>query len=473
VILIPFGVWLGWKARRRELAVAGAQAVITIAFYSTYTEWWGGNAWGPRLFLPVMPALAWLAAPLAERLSGRSAWWPRALAALPLAASALMQGLATLFNTILTERRFYDALIKVRQSANFLRDDPVLTDPASLPWTRLATVIRRGQWDTLWMSRGSPDWPLIAAWAGLAALGGVWLALGLRRNQPGWLRAALNGQVILTALVAILALTRYPRLPSDYTPVQTPPLAGMDQAISLINRSANGDDQIVTLLPYTYLAWLDRTTGAIHDTGFLYEQPIRGLTQDRLGQIGAQTGRIWLVSEKMDAGDPHNGVEEWLAQHAFVGTNQVFGDYRVTPYTFGGQITLLAQGKSFGSNGIRLESSGYALVKQPRSEWLNVWLRWDTSKAIPRSYTVFVHLLDEDGTLSAQHDGLPGAAFAPTQTWVPGATVEDRHSIGIDLTLPAGTYQISIGLYDSLTGQRLAVDDGPDDSLVIGTVDIR
>jgi hypothetical protein len=474
VILIPFGLWLGWKTRRRELLLVGGQAALMICVYSTYAEWWGGNAWGPRLFLPIMPALVLLIAPLIDHLSKPSPWRARGLAALPIIASSTLQLLAGVFNTLVTERRFFDALIQVRASPTFLRDNPVLTDPRFLPWQRLLNTIRRGEWDTLWMSRPAPDWVLMAALAVLIGLGTAWLILALRGHDARRVRWGLAVQMAASLAVATFALVRYPTLPPGYYLEETPPLPDMDALIARLRSQANGDDAIIALIPYSTLGWLDRYDGAIHDTGFGYEQPLRALTERRLQAISRESARVWLATEKIDAGDRTNGVEEWLSQHAYSGTEQVFGDFRLIPYTMpSGDLQLQASGQAFGGGGIRLDGFAYERVMRPGGGWVNVWLRWKAEQHITQNATVFIHLLDSAGRLVAQQDGIPQAGYSPSVGWLAGALIDDRHSMALPASLPPGSYRLSVGLYDTTTGERVRLADGAADSLVVGSLEFR
>lgn len=66
-------------------------------------------------------------------------------------------------------------------------------------------------------------------------------------------------------------------------------------------------------------------------------------------------------------------------------------------------------------------------------------------------YTVFVHALDSSGNILAQRDSPPVNGTRPTTSWLPPEIITDTY----DLTLPAGTTAIRIGLYDPRTHQRL------------------
>jgi hypothetical protein len=103
---------------------------------------------------------------------------------------------------------------------------------------------------------------------------------------------------------------------------------------------------------------------------------------------------------------------------------------------------------------------------------LKVTLRWKADEPISENYHVFVHLLDSQGSLVAQHDGPPANGAHPTWTWQGGETIQDEHTVILDQDLPAGRYSLSVGMYDILTGVRLpAFNSGgerlPDDRVVL------
>ncbi len=83
-------------------------------------------------------------------------------------------------------------------------------------------------------------------------------------------------------------------------------------------------------------------------------------------------------------------------------------------------------------------------------------LNWQNTDVVPRSYTVFVHIFDSQGTLLAQHDGLPGGGQAPTQYWQIGSAIIDAHPLSLThADLP--TAKFCIEMYDSVTGERLPI----------------
>ncbi len=103
----------------------------------------------------------------------------------------------------------------------------------------------------------------------------------------------------------------------------------------------------------------------------------------------------------------------------------------------------------------------------------SVTLWWEAIGAPDEDYTVFVHLLDEEGHLVGTGDGPPMSGGFPTSMWQPSDQVEDRHVVAVPPGLSSGVYSVSVGWYDTATGARLPVrrdgEQSPDDSVVIGT----
>lgn len=82
-------------------------------------------------------------------------------------------------------------------------------------------------------------------------------------------------------------------------------------------------------------------------------------------------------------------------------------------------------------------------------------LQWQALNVIPADYTVFVHLIDSDGVMWAQHDSLPAHGHRPTSTWQPNDIIFDSHVLLPRQPLPPGEYSLVVGLYHSQSGERL------------------
>lgn len=158
------------------------------------------------------------------------------------------------------------------------------------------------------------------------------------------------------------------------------------------------------------------------ETGF-YE-PISGqrVPQYHAGQPSGTSARIGPL--KVSGISPPAGDEQPLA-------------------TFGsGQIALL---------GVRRTANG-------------VMLRWQALKKPAADYTVFVHVLDAQGRLVAQHDGQPRGGSYPTHLWDAGEVVDDDHPLV--LSSQSGQ-RLEVGLYTTPDVRRLPVDEAGTDSVVL------
>jgi 4-amino-4-deoxy-L-arabinose transferase-like glycosyltransferase len=98
---------------------------------------------------------------------------------------------------------------------------------------------------------------------------------------------------------------------------------------------------------------------------------------------------------------------------------------------------------------------------------LTVTLFWQGQTMTTTNYTVFVQLLNADGSIAQQLDRWQIAFDAPTSTWVPGQIIADHYVFEVSAAAP----QVGVGLYNALTGERLpAFDAGqrlPQDRVIL------
>ncbi len=90
---------------------------------------------------------------------------------------------------------------------------------------------------------------------------------------------------------------------------------------------------------------------------------------------------------------------------------------------------------------------------------LNLRLYWRAPGETDTSYTVFVHLLDQSGRIWGQRDRPP---IFPTTSWVQDEIIADDYRLEIRSDAPPGRYRLEVGLYEAVSGQRLATPDGRD-----------
>lgn len=84
---------------------------------------------------------------------------------------------------------------------------------------------------------------------------------------------------------------------------------------------------------------------------------------------------------------------------------------------------------------------------------------WHALENPQADYKIFVHLLTPDGSLVAQSDGKPVSWEYPTTEWRAGAYIRDEHTLTLASTVSAGEVFLSVGMYESETGERPPVYD--------------
>ena len=117
--------------------------------------------------------------------------------------------------------------------------------------------------------------------------------------------------------------------------------------------------------------------------------------------------------------------------------------------------TTLKGGIEF--RGYTLEGSQTLKPGQP----IRLNLFWHTTTKVKQDYMVFVHLMDKEDRLWGQWDGPPCNGSYPTSIWERDELIIDRYPYNLSLRpeAPPGRYQIKVGLYSLITGERLEVLD--------------
>jgi hypothetical protein len=111
---------------------------------------------------------------------------------------------------------------------------------------------------------------------------------------------------------------------------------------------------------------------------------------------------------------------------------------------------------------------------------VDLTLYWEAIHPEPLAmdYKVFVHLLNPEGAIIAQHDGEPVAGRRPTRTWRRGDTIMDTHRLTWQAPEYTGPATIAVGLYEGTTLERLPAYDAqgqrwPEDRAVLGDVTVK
>lgn len=108
-----------------------------------------------------------------------------------------------------------------------------------------------------------------------------------------------------------------------------------------------------------------------------------------------------------------------------------------------------------------------AKILRPPGVWrhgatVELQLTWQALKQPNHDYTVFLHVLDENGKeWGATDEKLQGGTLS-TLKMIPGRVYSDTHGVQIDLTGPPEGYHMELGLYQTTTGERAVTETGAD-----------
>ena len=93
-----------------------------------------------------------------------------------------------------------------------------------------------------------------------------------------------------------------------------------------------------------------------------------------------------------------------------------------------------------------------------RGNWLSLWLHWQARRAPDADTKYFVHLLDAQGNVVAQDDGIHVKYTRPSSQWQANETISDLIEMPL-WNLKPGEYRIAVGLTNPETDERLPVFD--------------
>lgn len=194
--------------------------------------------------------------------------------------------------------------------------------------------------------------------------------------------------------------------------------------------------QYPTLPPDTFLYFIDTP---------LQTQDISGLMLLRYGtQVTVSGVDRGTVSGLRD----HNAAFVWyLDEQGQFQTQEVAKEMQA-------QITL-ALPVQFG-NGIMLDELEIVKDRVKSGEAVVVLMRWKAITHIDSDYTLFAHLVNQQGEIVASSDSQPRKGLAPTTSWRIGSVLAD--SIVIPMTERVATgpnYSLEIGWYYLPTLERL------------------
>ena len=289
-----------------------------------------------------------------------------------------------------------------------------------------------------------PTWPALMV---LAAAGLVGIADWLRRQSTIYNRQ--SAIVIILIAQGSLLFWYHPYYLSYYNPLLGGGRAaqqlfligwgeGMDQVGAYLRQRpdiANG--QVISALPPTLQPFLP--------------VPVQNVTQ--IDAARPNYAVVYLESIQRAAAPPiYERIRATLPLRTIAIHGIDYAQIYQLPKPFAQPV-----GARFGTGlampGVTIELRADALVLTPT---------WDVRGPVGGDYLLFVHIFDPSGQRVAQVAVAPGGdAHPPSGAWQVGEQISVPNAIGLPAGLAPGSYQVVAGLFDPLSGQRLALTSGP------------
>jgi len=183
---------------------------------------------------------------------------------------------------------------------------------------------------------------------------------------------------------------------------------------------------------------------------------------EELADLTARRQRVFLVVGDAQAGAVPGRAQAWLDEHAFRAAHQWSDSLQLLTYGTVAFAPATSPTVEVGAVlGKQIQLVGYDLpdMAYHPGDIVPLTLFWQRRAEIGEEYKVFVHLLDGEGRLAAQTDSAPANGSQPTSQWAAEELVLDRHGLFLPDSLLPATYELRVGIYQPVTGDRLPVQD--------------
>ena len=105
-------------------------------------------------------------------------------------------------------------------------------------------------------------------------------------------------------------------------------------------------------------------------------------------------------------------------------------------------------------------------------------MQWRALRQPPADYTVFAHLVDAQGQQVGGNDQPLTDGYYPSGLWEPGEVITHVQRLSVPYSASDGLYQIYVGVYEPVSGQRLPLWDRnrrrvPDDRLLVTAIEAQ
>lgn len=460
------GWWLFRKSYPAEAWLFAGLVGVTVTLFSAWSSG-EGLSWGSRFLVPVVPFWAIVLAPIIKTVfdppatpqtqtfaSRPTLYVLRAGFYILLPLSFFIQILGVTINPWVFLARIQSEF----GGEFFLENTAALYD---FRYSQMAGQIQA--WsvqnsDLVWWQTWGFDRLAFGLSLALVCLAGWYLG-----HQPAASHLSprfafrLLLPVFITIAITYFLLTRY-----YHTDLQFgPPGDGYTQALTRIAAADRDAGPVLTVAQYHYHVPMNRFKAGLPLIGFAQQSWPLPETARPLLAAATRPSDTWLVTVGIPHAAPNNAVEQWLARHTHKISDE-WGDHDTRLLRF----TATPPGETRSLNTtldetIRLEAAAVLNPAHP-GEALPAALTFSALDQPEVDWTIFVQLLNKQGSVIAQTNSRPVGGYSRPTDWRPGQTIVSRHALLLPPDTPPGDYRLITGLFNPTTGRRAAVDSGSD-----------
>ncbi|MFN8465220.1 MAG: hypothetical protein U0X20_06695, partial [Caldilineaceae bacterium] len=179
---------------------------------------------------------------------------------------------------------------------------------------------------------------------------------------------------------------------------------------------------------------------------------------------------VWLVMTAQDEVDDGEFVPKYFTAVSYKQDCHMWMDVELCRFVSPTSSSLNGQPSSAGNaaesvtpdllyNGeLRLQRAQARLVDEPSLGQSTIYaqLDWLAERKPSVDYRVTLRLLDPSGKVAAQRDEYPIGQLLPPTTWKQGDAKPGYMALPVPPNLPAGKYQVTVGVYDPATEANYA-----------------
>ncbi len=280
-----------------------------------------------------------------------------------------------------------------------------------------------------------------------------------KQTQSGWVTIptfVLPVVMIVTVVITYALLVRYKQTDLQFGP----PDDSYTQTLYDIAAQTKPPTAIITVAQYHYHIPMNRFKSRLPLIGFAQQVALPKTALPLLAQA-SKAQNSWLVTIGFPPAAPNNATEEWLVYNAFKARDEWLpNEVRKVQFSTLQPNTTRSIKAKLGQEIELVEVNLLAQVYPGQS--IPVEFMWQAITEPQADYNLFLQILNIEGALVAQHDNPPNGGYSPTTGWPLKSVISSRHALSLPSDLRPGDYRLVAGLYNSVSGGRLSLENGVD-----------